>query len=440
MHPHRQLQNLLGHLIYESHQTELLLQLAALLACGALSWILVRLASHSLTGGADPERRRRIIHAIGLPLGWLLLADFARDLLRPDHEVHLLNIAIPLLLALILIRTGVLLLRHLTGNRDIIRIWGRVIVWTIWTGFALHITGLLPVMAEVLDSIAFESGNHRFSLLLLLEAIAVVTLAIVTALWLSQLIEARLMRTSGMNPSLRLALIKTVRTVLLITSVLIALPAVGIDITVLSVFGGALGVGLGLGLQKVASNYVSGFIILLDRSIRPGDMITVDGHYGEVRQLNTRYTLLRVLDGTEIILPNETLMTSTVVNHSFTQREVSVKIPVQIGYDSDVERACAILTEIGAAHPRTLKNEPFNANSYLTSFGDSGINLALLVWILDPELGQIGLTSDINRAIWQRFAAEGIDIPYPRRDVHVFTEHLDNPMNSGIIHPPSGQS
>jgi small-conductance mechanosensitive channel len=289
----------------------------------------------------------------------------------------------------------------------------------IWVGFALHITGLLPRIKRALDAVSFESGNHHFSLLLLIEALTVITLSVIASLWLAQLVESRLQRVTNMDASLRLALIKTVRTLLLILAVLFALPAVGIDLTVLSVFGGALGVGLGLGLQKIASNYVSGFIILLDRSIRPGDMITVGTSYGEVSQLNTRYTLLRSLDGTEIIIPNENLLTSTVINHSFTKRDVRIKLPIQISYESDVEHVREILKTIALDHPRVLKTEGYTPVVLLTEFAASGINLELGIWIDDPEDGQGNLRSELNLAIWQAFQREGISIPYPRSDIHL---------------------
>jgi small-conductance mechanosensitive channel len=230
------------------------------------------------------------------------------------------------------------------------------------------------------------------------------------------------MRVTNIDPSLRLALIKTIRTLLLIIGVLVALPAVGIDITVLSVFGGALGVGLGLGLQKIASNYVSGFIILLDRSIRPGDMVTVDNRYGEVSQLNTRYTLLRAQDGTEIIIPNETMMTSTVVNHSFTKRDVRLSLPIQVDYASDLDLTFEIMKNTAMQHERVLKTENSLPRVLLTAFADSGINLELIVWINDPEDGQANLRSDLYLGIWQAFKAAGIEIPYPRRDIHILKE------------------
>jgi small-conductance mechanosensitive channel len=414
------LDNLLEHLLNDSHQTELLWQIALLVLCGAISWGLMRWITPFL---ANERATWRIGNAaakrIGLPLIGLLLVVIGREILEQWHEAHLLNIAVPLLGALVIVRILVYMLRFAFNYNETIKTWERYIAWVIWSGFALHITGLLPRIKRTLDAVSFESGNHHFSLLLLLEALTVITLSIIAALWLAQLIESRLQRVNSMDASLRLALIKTVRTLLLIFAVLIALPAVGIDLTVLSVFGGALGVGLGLGLQKIASNYVSGFIILLDRSIRPGDMITVGTSYGEVSQLNTRYTLLRSLDGTEVIIPNENLLTSTVINHSFTKRDVRIKLPIQISYESDVAHVRELLKTIALAHPRVLNAEGYTPVVLLTEFAASGINLELAIWINDPEDGQANLRSDLNLAIWQAFQRDGIVIPYPRSDIYV---------------------
>ncbi len=414
------LQNLITHLLRESHQTGLLWQVGVLLVCGLASWGLMRLLGNYV---AEKEAGwpigRTTVNHIGIPLIALFFVALGRNLLQPDHEVHLLNIAVPLLAALALIRILVYMLRNVFKNNTSIKVWERYIAWTIWIGFALHITGLFPVIDSILDNVSFESGNHHFSLFLALEAIVVVAIAIIGALWMAQIVETQLLRTTGMDPSLRLALIKTIRTLLLMAGILVALPAVGIDITVLSVFGGAVGVGLGFGLQKIASNYISGFIILLDRSIRPGDMVTVDNRYGEVSQLNTRYTLLRVLDGTEVIIPNETLITSTVINHSFTKRNVTTKLPIQVSYDSDLDQVSALMKEIALRHPRVLQNDDYTASVFLTAFADSGINLELIVWIADPEEGQVSLRSELYLEIWREFKLRGIEIPYPRRDIQI---------------------
>jgi len=206
---------------------------------------------------------------------------------------------------------------------------------------------------------------------------------------------------------------------------------VGIDLTVLSVFGGALGVGLGLGLQQIASNYVSGFIILLDRSLTIGDMITVDKFYGAVAQINTRYTVIKALDGTETIVPNEMLVSSPVINHSYTDRKVRVAVKVSIAYASDVDRALGILVQAAQAQPRVLA-EPAPAG-FITGFGADGIDLEVGFWIRDPEEGTLGVRSAISRMLLQRFKDEAIEIPFPQRDVRITGLPRDFAMGQGAL-------
>lgn len=211
---------------------------------------------------------------------------------------------------------------------------------------------------------------------------------------------------------------------LTLVAVLVALSMVGIDLTVLSVFGGALGVGLGLGLQRIASNYVSGFIILFDPSLSIGDMITVDKYYGAVTQINTRYTVMKALDGTETIVPNEMLVSSPVVNHSYSDRRVRVAVKVSIAYHSDVDLALAILTEAARAQPRVLA-EP-QPSSFVTGLGADGIDLEVGFWIRDPEEGTLAVRSEIARTLLRRFREETIEIPYPQRDIRI-TSLPDSP-------------
>jgi small-conductance mechanosensitive channel len=183
------------------------------------------------------------------------------------------------------------------------------------------------------------------------------------------------------------------------------------------VFGGALGVGIGFGLQKIAASYVSGFIILLDRSIKLGNVITVADHTGEVALITTRYTVLRAASGVEAIVPNEVLVGSVVQNQTYTHSRVRHAIAVQVGYGCDVERAMALLVEAARAQPRVLAEPPPKA--FLVRFADSGIDLELGFWIDDPEVGVQGIKSDINLAVWHAFRREGIDIPYPQREVRL---------------------
>jgi small-conductance mechanosensitive channel len=202
-----------------------------------------------------------------------------------------------------------------------------------------------------------------------------------------------------------------------LVAVLIVLPLVGIDLTALSVFGGALGVGLGFGLQKIASNYISGFIILLDRSVTIGDLVTIEKHTGRLSKMTARYVVVRALDGTEAIIPNETVITSAVINQSYTDRKVAIAMSVQISYESDLELAMQILGEVAKRHPRVLP-EPVPA-VLIKAFADNGIDLELAAWVEDPEQGKTNLRSEIYYGIWQEFKARGVVIPYPQREVRL---------------------
>ncbi len=418
------LDNLLTRLFEESQDFVLLWQLGVLAVCALVAWGVMRLAKPHLAKPDTPWSAGRAgMRRVGFPLIMLLALLLGRELAGTRlASTHLLNLAVPLLLALAAVRLVVFALRYVFRPRESLKVWERTASWLIWGAVALHITGLLPRIHAAMEALSFQSGGHRFSLWLLFQAAAVIVLAVIVALTLARLVESRLMGVTQMNLSLRMALSKAARTVLLIVAVLFALPAVGIDLTVLSVFGGALGVGIGFGLQKVASNYISGFIILLDRSVRIGDLVTVDNKYGEVSQINTRYTLLRSLDGTESIVPNETLISQTVVNHSLSKPNVRISLPVQVSYDADLEQAEALMLEAAHDQKRVIFDDPHNLpRVYLKEFADNGILLELSIWIRDPSEGQNNLRSDINWAIWRRFKAAGIEIPFPQRVVHLMS-------------------
>ncbi|MCA1978038.1 MAG: mechanosensitive ion channel [Thiobacillus sp.] len=414
--------NLVTRLIDDSRDTDLFWQVGVLLLCALVAWGGMRLIKPRLAdAGAIWSAGREGLRRVGFPLLMLLAVLAGRSVAALGMEnTHLLNIAVPLLLSLVGVRLAIYALRYVFEPRESLKVWERTAAWLIWGAFALHISGLLPRIHAAMEALSFESGGHRFSLWLLAQAATVVLIAIIVALALARLVENRLMGFTQMNLSLRMALSKAVRTVFLILAVLVALPAVGIDLTVLSVFGGALGVGLGFGLQKIASNYVSGFIILLDRSVRIGDLVTVGTSYGQVSQINTRYTLLKALDGTESIVPNEMLISQTVVNHSLSQPNVRIMLPVQVAYDTDLEQARAIMLEAAGQHPRVIKDDPEDLPKvFLREFGDNGIVLELGVWIRDASEGQNNLRSDLNWAIWRGFQANGIQIPYPQRVVYL---------------------
>ncbi|MGO9446961.1 MAG: mechanosensitive ion channel family protein [Thiobacillaceae bacterium] len=416
--------NLITLLIEDSHDIPLLWQGAALALSIAVSWLVMRLIQPYLRDEKGAwETGRATLRRIGFPLVMLLFVVVTRAIVGLwQTELHLLNLAVPLLIALVLIQAVIYALRSVFKPGDRLRIWERFVAWTIWGGFALHVTGILPRIHQAMAALSFESGSHRFSLLLLFQAATTIIFAIIAALWIAQFIESRLMGMGQLDLSLRLALAKAVRTLLLALAVLVALPAVGIDLTVLSVFGGALGVGLGFGLQKIASNYVSGFIILLDRSIRIGDLITVDARYGQVSQINTRYTLLKGLDGTETIVPNELLITNSVVNHSLSRPDIRVGLPIQVSYDTDLEDAKRIMLDVAQGHLRIIRDNPDQLpHVLLQAFAENGIALELAFWIRDAEEGQLALRSDLNWEIWRRFKVARIDFPFPQRDIHIKT-------------------
>jgi small-conductance mechanosensitive channel len=409
-------------------------ELALVAICFALGWLLdrrVRLKSASDAGFVRVGLGS--VNRLLFPLMTLVLLVVAAAVFRRWQPPFFLAIAIPLTVALALIRLLVYAMRVLFGSPAWLPASERVIAFTIWGIVLLQVIGILPGLWAELDEMEIPVGGKHVSVFELLKGGVVVILTIAAALWLSGLIEQRLQRAGNLDSSLRVVLSKFLRAVLLVVGVLISLQAVGIDLTLLTVFGGALGVGIGLGLQKLASNYIAGFTILLDRSIRLGDMITVDNRFGVVAKVTSRYVVVRSLDGIEAVVPNETLVTTTVLNHSYSSREIRLALPVQVSYDSDVDQALKLMEEAARSEPRVLKapNEPA---AFLVRFADNGIDLELGVWINDPENGQLNLRSALNKSILRSFVANGIRIPFPQREVR----HIGLPDGTRIAEPGPG--
>jgi len=393
--------------------------LGLVLACFAAGWALdrrVEIKSSSDAGivrvGVGGANR------LFFPLVTLALLVVALAAFRRWHVSIFLSTAIPLTVALGAIRLLVYAMRKLFGTPKWLPASERFVAYSIWGIVLLQFLGVLSGLWEELDAMTLPIGSRSVSVLDLVKGSVVVVLTIAAALWLSGFVEQRLQRAESLDGNLRVVLSKFFRALLLAAGVLFALQAVGIDLTLLSVFGGALGVGIGLGLQKLASNYIAGFTILLDRSIRLGDLVTVDGRFGVVTEVTSRYVVVRNLDGVEAVVPNETLVTTTVLNHSYSSRNTRVTMPVQVSYDSDVDRALALMLEAARAEPRVL-GEPNGPAAFLVRFAESGIDLELGVWIDDPENGQLGLKSSINRTILRSFHANGIAIPFPRREIRL---------------------
>ena len=351
-----------------------------------------------------PEQWKLAIGSINrmlFPLSTLVFVLISQLILSGWQHTGLLKLAGRLLLAMAAIRLIVYLLRYLISPGGWLKALESVIAWSIWGILALYLTGVLPQIMQGMQDMRFNIGKNQVNLLLVLQALLTVIFTIFIALWLSRVLENKLMRAEQMNVNLRVVLSKVIRIILLFIATLIALSAVGLDITLLSVFGGALGVGLGFGMQRIASNYVSGFIILLDKSMQIGDVISVDKHYGVVQQLCARYMVLAKLDGTHVIIPNETLITTAVVNHSLTDHKGRVQIELAVSVDSPLEQALQLMQEVAKQHERVLQTP--NPAARIKGFSEHGVELTLTVWVLDPESGVLSLQSALFMDIWKAF-------------------------------------
>jgi small-conductance mechanosensitive channel len=421
--------NLLRNLWASLHDGSVLWQVAAAASCLLLAWLLTRLfgkriADINVGTGASSGFGRDALATLQFPLLALLLTLLVQALMGGD-KLTLLDLMVALLTAAILIRFAVVMLRQVfapSGWRDTLI---RVIATLVWFGFALHVTGLTADVLKFLDAIGFSIGKTRISLLLILQGVLSVMATLLIALWLGRFIESRTMAATDLDINLRVMVSKLAQALLVLAAILLALPAVGIDLTVLSVFGGALGVGLGFGLQKIASNYISGFIILMDRSVSLGNLVTIDTHTGTLLKMTARYVVVRSLAGVEAIIPNDTLITSTVVNQSYTDTRVRQAILVQVSYDSDVERALQLLIEIAKRQERVL-TEPA-PKAFVVKFADSGIELELGFWVNDPEEGTKGMRSNMHLGILREFTRNGIEIPYPQRVLRVLPSPTPQP-------------
>jgi small-conductance mechanosensitive channel len=394
------------------------IELATIVLCFAIAWAIDRRFY------VTSERESRVaqlgagsFNRLIFPLTALGLLFVARAILRHWLVPAFFPVALPLVVALALIRLLIYALRTLVGGHAAAAS-ERTLSFAIWAALLLYYVGVLPEVSAALDDARIPFGKSELSLLDLGGDALVIVVVIVLSLWVASLIEKRLLRAANLDGNLRAVLAKVFRALLILVGVLVALSFVGVNLTVLSVFGGALGVGIGLGLQKIASNYIAGFTILLDRSIRLGDMITVDRRTGTVSVVTSRYVLVRGLDGIDAIVPNETLVTTTVLNHSYTSKDVRVSIPVQISYDSDLDLAMRVMADLAAAEPRVLQGALAPVVNLLR-FASDGIDLELAVWINDPENGQANLTSTLNVAIWKAFGDKGIHIPQPQREVRI---------------------
>ena len=406
----------LGRLVDSLTRPSVVAEAAVVAGCLLLSWAVVRLLR-----GRDPVPGSiwfgdGVVDGVLFPVLSLLAALLARAALQGMLPLALFQVAVPVLLSLLVIRLTVRVLHRAFPHSSFMRAVERWVSWVAWIAVVLWILGLLPMVMAELDAIQLKVGSSHLSLRNLVEGLLAASVVLVVALWVSSALEAKLLDGATENLSLRKMAANALRAVLLFLGLVLALSAAGIDLTALGVLGGALGVGIGLGLQKLAANYVSGFVILAERSVRIGDMVRVDNFEGRVTDITMRYTLIRAPTGREAIVPNELLVTQRVENSSLADTRVAQTSTVQVGYGTDIDALVPQLSAAVAAVPRVLA-DPGPAVQ-LTNFAADGLELTVVFWINDAQNGTGNVRSDVNLALLRCLRQAGVEIPFPQRVVH----------------------
>lgn len=421
-------------------QPTVLLELAALAVCVALalgfSWLLRR-ALNMQDEKSSVLFGRSLIDGVMFPLVLLTLAYVARALITMVLPLAAFKVAIPVLVSLVVIRVGVKVLQAAFTTAPWVKTLERTISWVAWLAMVLWVSGLLPVVLAEMDDITWKIGASTLSLRTLIEGVLTAGAVLILSLWISAAIETRLLRkATGGDLSMRKAVSNATRALLLFVGLIIALSAVGIDLTALSVFSGAIGVGIGFGLQKLASNYVSGFVILAERRLRIGDNVKVDNFEGRILDINTRYSVIRSPAGRESIVPNELMVINRVENLSSALTRVWQTSVVSVAYDSDVELVGRLLLQAVGEHADALKEPAPQAS--LSAFGANGLDFTVGYWINSGDAAeQLKLLSLINLSILRSLREHGIEIPYPQRVVHL--RELPPPAAPGgdlAVHQP----
>jgi small-conductance mechanosensitive channel len=321
---------------------------------------------------------------------------------------YLLSVAANLAFAWLIIR----LVTSVIRNTFIVRL----VALAAWLVAALSILGQLGPAIDALDSVSIVLGGLRLTPLLLIKLGAL----LVVALWLtniaSNFAEARITQSPDLTPSIQVLLVKMVRLALMIFAVAVTLSAVGINLSALAIFSGAAGVGIGFGLQKIVANFISGIILLADKSVKPGDLVTIGDSTGRISAMKTRYISVAAGDGREFLIPNEDLVTQKVTNWTYTDKNTLVKVVFGTNYDADPRLVCRLAIEVAAAAKRTIKGKP--PSCLLTEFAEAGMKFALTFWIADPD-GMDNVKSEVMLALWDAFKREDIRVPYPVRELIV---------------------
>ncbi|MCB8840444.1 mechanosensitive ion channel family protein [Aurantimonas sp. VKM B-3413] len=348
------------------------------------------------------RRRMKLVYFVAL-LWFATLFDLAAG--GPRSQI--VSVVFKLALAYLVIAVASRIVRN--------RLASRLIKFAAWTLAALSILDLLDPVSRILDQTAVAVGQSRISALLVIKTIAVLAITLWLASIVGKFLDARVQRSEELTPTLRVLIGKVLKIGLILIALVVALASVGVDLTALTVFSGAIGVGLGFGLQKVVSNFISGIIILLDRSIKPGDTISLGETFGWIRELRARFVSVVTRDGKEYLIPNEDFITNQVINWSFSNDLVRIDVHFGVSYDSDPHEVIRISKEAAAAVPRVIEAKPVVC--WLTGFGDSSLDFILRFWISDPPGGLTNVKGQVLLALWDAFKANGIGIPFPHREV-----------------------
>ncbi len=405
------------------------LQVVLILAAIALGWWTARFARSRITVSPDPDnlpdRARELVY-VGAPQSLVLafLAFFDGLLHAFGAQAGMVDVAVQLVGLLLLIRVAVYLIRVSLGARARVKGWGMPISAILWVFLSLHVLGWGDSVIAFLDGIGISAGKTRISVWSVMKLLVTVSVFVIAAMWASRWLERRVLRLDALAPTMRIGIAKFLQAFLVGLSVLVGLNAAGLDLTTLNVLTGAIGIGLGFGLQSIAANFVSGFVLLMDRSIKPGDVISFTGMpgtategFGWVEELRGRYVVVRDRDGVETLVPNQNLITNPVINWSYTDPRVRLKLPIRVSYRDDPELAMELLLRATEDHPRIIR-EPAPV-ARLMAFGDHGVELELRFWIPDPQEGVNNVRSDVNRRIWRLFKEHGVTIPVAQRDIRV---------------------
>jgi small-conductance mechanosensitive channel len=427
-----------------------LAQVVALVVATGLAWFLERLVRGWYVPRAEPEMKARTLLTEALAVtspylaGLVVIALARSTIAAASLDTALLDHALRLAMALIIIRLLVFAVRRSVSPNNALKRFENKAALAIWLLVAAQMLGWLDYVVRTLDSVGLSTGKTRITVWSVIAALFAVSVCVIASLWVARWIDRRVSKLDTLAPSTRIGIVKSAYAFFIGFGILLGLRASGVDLTALTVFSGAIGLGLGFGLQAIAANFVSGFVLLADKSIKPGDVISFTGTtgtsthgFGWVEELRGRYIVVRDRDGVATLVPNQNVITNQVINWSYGHPKVRLRIPLRISYGDDVELALRLLLDAANDHPRILRDPAPVAR--LMDFTDYGMEVEVRFWIGDPAEGVNNVRSDVNRKVWALFRRHGITIPPAQREIRILEGHASAsstaPRTRGPIEP-----